>query len=201
MDLYRATFDEVKDLIRPGDLLAFGGYEPESRLIKLVGRSPLSHTALAWQTGPDGPVLMEAIGVGVRRAPIGSRVAEYNGDAWWIPLSEEARAQLDVPAMQRFLAQQEGKEFDTDQMIGAGIHALVGGGTRTNEDLNQFFCSELVTAGLRAGGLVDLNPSETTPRDLVRLGLWGPYYVQLKGRAAKRIPGLGQLKAAKDEKL
>lgn len=201
MELFRATFDEVKDLIRPGDLFAFGGYEPESRLIQLVGRAPISHTALAWQTGPDGPVLMEAVGVGVRRAPIQRRVQEYNGDVWWIPMSEEARAYLDIPAMQRFLAEQEGKEFDTPGMLPAAIDLPGSGASEAKEDLSRLFCSELVSAGLRAGGVLDLNPSETTPRDLVRQGLWGPYYVQLKGRTPKRIPGIGMLKAKKNEKF
>lgn len=201
MELYRASFDEVKDLIRPGDLFAFGGYEPESRLIQLVGRAPISHTALAWQTGPDGPILMEAVGVGVRRAPIRRRVEEYNGDVWWIPMSDEARAYLDIPAMQQFLAEQEGKEFDAAQMLPAAIDLLEEGAMKAKEDLTRLFCSELVTAGLRAGGVLNLNPSETTPRDLVRQGLWGPYYVQLKGRTPKRIPGIGLLKEKKDEKL
>ncbi|HLO03437.1 MAG TPA: hypothetical protein VK191_10030 [Symbiobacteriaceae bacterium] len=201
MDLLRASFDEVKDEIRPGDLFAFGGYDADSRLIQLVGRAPISHTALAWQTGPDGPVLMEAVGVGVRRAPIKSRVEGYNGDVWWIPMSEEARTYLDLPALQQFLAEQEGKEFDVTQMLPAAIDLLDGGATKAREDLTRLFCSELVTGGLRAGGVLNLNPSETTPRDLVRQGIWAPYYVQLKGRTPRRIPGIGLLKEKKESKL
>lgn len=199
MEFYRASFDEVKDQIRPGDLFAFGGYETESRLIQLVGRAPISHTALAWQTGPDGPILMEAVGSGVRREPVGRRVEEYNGDVWWIPMSEEARMYLDVPALQQFLSEQEGKEFDAAQMLPAAIDVLEEGATKAREDLTRLFCSELVTAGLRAGGVLDLNPSETTPRDLVRQGIWGPFYVQLKGRAPKRIPGIGKLIEKKEQ--
>lgn len=200
MELLRATFDEVKDELRPGDLLAFNGYESESRLIALVGRVPISHTALVWQTGPQGPILMEAVGVGVRRAQVGPRIEGYDGDVWWIPLSDEARTYLDLPALQQFLAEQEGKEFDVAQMLPAAIDLLDGGATKAREDLTKLFCSELVSGALRAGGLLDLNPSETTPRDLVRQGIWGPTYVQLKGRAPKRIPGIGILKGKKESK-
>lgn len=200
MELLRASFDEVKDELRPGDLLAFNGYESESRMIALVGRVPVSHTALVWQIGPQGPILMEAVGVGVRRAQVGSRIEGYNGDVWWIPLSDDARTYLDLPALQQFLAEQEGKEFDVAQMLPAAIHLLDGGITKVREDLTKLFCSELVSGALRAGGLLDLNPSETTPRDLVRQGIWGPRYVQLKGRAPKRIPGIGILKEKKEWK-
>jgi hypothetical protein len=200
MELLRATFDEVKDEIRPGDLFAFGGYDADSRLIALVGRAPISHTALCWQTGPEGPILMEAVGVGVRRAPVERRVQEYNGDVWWIPMSAGARERLNVPALQSFLAAQEGKSFDVAQMLPAAIDLLDGGLTKAKEDLTKLFCAELVAAALRAGGVIDLNPSETTPRDLVRQGIWGPIYVQLKGRAPRRIPGIGTRKEMKETK-
>lgn len=198
MEFLRASFSEVKDLMRPGDLMAFGGHDQESGLLKLFGRAPISHTALVWHNGPGGPILMEAVGVGVRRAYVAERVATYHGDVWWIPMNEAARARLDEGALQQFLAEQEGKEFDAAQMLPAAIDSLLGIGGKARADLTRLFCSELVTAGLQAGGLLqDLNPSVTIPRDLVRQGIWGPEYYQLKGPAPKRIPGLGSVKSSR----
>jgi hypothetical protein len=180
--------------MRPGDLLAFGGYGLESGIIRLVGRAPISHTAIIWQVGEHGPIMMEAIGEGVRRALVGPRVAGYHGNVWWIPMNEEARALLNIEGMQQFLVAQEGKEFDAAQMLPAAIDSLLH--LEGKKDLASFFCSELVTAALQAGGLLArLNPSSTTPHDLVRQGIWGPEYYQLSGAASKRIPGLGMLKA------
>jgi hypothetical protein len=202
MALIRATMDDIWDLVRPGDLFAFGGATWDSRVIKLVGRAPVSHTALVMAILPDGPWVMEAVGNGVRRAPVALRAETYNGDVWYVPLSEAARARLNVHAMVEFLLAQEGKEFDHIQMLPAAIDVAEskrtpGGWMHTPEDLTALFCSELVTAGLKAGGVLppEINPSETTPAELIRLGIWGPDYYQIKqitGRP-RLLPHLGRV--------
>jgi hypothetical protein len=55
--------------------------------------------------------------------------------------------------------------------------------TYNQEDFDAFFCSELATAALRAGGVIEtINPSEVTPINLCSFKLFAEDYYQLKGR-------------------
>ena len=59
---------------------------------------------------------------------------------------------------------------------------LIGRITRSQEDFSSFFSSELITAGLEAGGAIEsINASETTPMDLCRFSIYQEKYYQLKG--------------------
>ena len=46
MTWQQANYDEVKEAMRPGDVVAFGGTKRLSELIKSVTRSQVSHVAL-----------------------------------------------------------------------------------------------------------------------------------------------------------
>ena len=63
-----------------------------------------------------------------------------------------------------------------------GIPLLGRATTQNVEDFSQFFCSELVAAGLEAGGVIEsINASEVTPVDLCRFNLYADEYVQFRG--------------------
>jgi hypothetical protein len=65
--------------------------------------------------------------------------------------------------------------------------------TRSEEDFSRFFCSELVAAGLEAGGAIQsLNASEVTPVDLCMFSIYEERYYQLKG-GRKLIEGFNSL--------
>lgn len=54
------------------------------------------------------------------------------------------------------------------------------------EDFSTFFCSELVAAGLEAGGAIkSINASEVTPIDLCMFSLYQPDYYQIKGKISE----------------
>ena len=59
---------------------------------------------------------------------------------------------------------------------------VIGGLTHATEDFSAFFCSELVAAGLEAGGAIrSLNCSEVTPLDVVQFAIYEDTYYQLRG--------------------
>lgn len=55
MTWQQANYDEVKDAMRPGDVVAFGGTKFYSEVSKTMQRSPVSHVALVLRSSlpPD----------------------------------------------------------------------------------------------------------------------------------------------------
>mmetsp|Transcript_45262 Transcript_45262/g.113945 ORF Transcript_45262/g.113945 Transcript_45262/m.113945 type:complete len:294 (-) Transcript_45262:248-1129(-) len=204
------SYEDIRLLMQPGDVLAFSGKALMSRLTCLVDGDPVSHvgivSAAASRTAPvtpppaflasipadhPHPVLFESTGKhGVQKTCVGGRIRDYNGKMWWLRLSDAARARLDVPLMLDFLQSQKGKKYDCRQAFFCVFDFLDGVGlTYTHESYEKFFCSELVVAGWKAGRLVSyVNSSEATPMDCCRYNLWDSY-VQVKGREPEPIPG------------
>lgn len=201
-DFRHATYDGIRDAMQPGDVIAFGGKGRASNLIKWATRGAVSHVGVVLKRraidDTSGRYFVEVIEstslyevIGVQTTRLSDHVAHYAGEMWWLPLSAEARARLDVGALWEFLFGQVGKGYDVRQALAAGVDAFefVGLG-EASEDFSRFFCSELVAAGLEAAGVIgSINASEVTPIELCR---WGIYRecVQFKG-SPKRISRVG----------
>ena len=97
-----------------------------------------------------------------------------------------------------FLLEKENLPFDIPQAISSASDdldelPLIGDMVRNKEDFSAFFCSELVTAGLEAGGLIQSTKcSEVTPLDLCQFAIYEATYYQLKGPETP-IPGYNTL--------
>ena len=95
------------------------------------------------------------------------------------------------------------REMNPDNQIGYDvIRLLLAGETRealsrqiaNEEDLENFFCSELVAAGLEAGRVLDtINASEVTPIDLCRFNIYQDEYFQFRGEELTRIRGFNSM--------
>lgn len=196
----RVDYADVRDRIRPGDLIAFGGTSPTCELIKRVTESSVSHVGVVlhpewWTEGPSWPEIcdrfMEATPRGMKIAHLGRRVKRYDGTLWWLPLSDAARQQMDLEAFHSFLHEQKDKPYDVAQAIKSGLdmldaNPLLRRMTYNVEDLSSLFCSELVAAALEACGVIGrLNASEVTPIDLCRFAIYRSDYYQLKGENAQ----------------
>jgi hypothetical protein len=183
-----ASYLDVRDQMRPGDVVAFGGFAPVSAIIKWATRSCVSHvgTVLHTQIPGDGQryfnQLIESTrsngGAGVQINRLSDRLAVYRGDVWWLPLSEEVRAVLDLDKFWEFMFKARGKSYDVPGALRAGTDLL-----QQEEDFSKFFCSELVAGALEAAGaLPPINASETTPIELCRMNVYSGRYYQLAGR-------------------
>ena len=94
------------------------------------------------------------------------------------------------------------READLDNRIGYDVIRLLLAGEppetllrriENEEDLENFFCSELVTKALVDGGaLTGVNASEVTPIDMCRFNLYEEEYVQFKGELT-RIRGFNSV--------
>lgn len=194
-----ADYDTLRPNIRHGDVIAFGGEGLESGIIKLVTNSPVSHVGVVYQTFRDRLVgiwqndIMESTSLngmsGVTFSRLSSRLMDYRGRAWWLPLSEEFRAKIDWQAFHVWLALNEGKPYAKHAAVMSALDwgdrlPLIGGLFRNKERYQRLFCSHLVCGAFKSAGALPaaLNPSEMTPRDLTAMSIYREC-IQLKGPA------------------
>ena len=195
-------YTEARHLMKPGDVIAFGGKERISNIIKWATRSNVSHVGVVVETtmlidGAPQPHrivdVMESTTLyedpvtgkktaGVQRNRLSRRVEYNDGEMWWLPLSDESRQRMNGPALVSFLLNQDRKSYDMKQAIKSGLDFLdAQGATYAKEDLSSFFCSELVAAAFEVAGIINnINASEVTPADLCAFKLYGKAY-QLDG--------------------
>ncbi len=169
--------------VQPGDVFAFGGTKGFfSWLIRVGTWNPVTHVAIVSHIDKDGvPVLTESTTLydkksGVQENSLYSRLDAYKGlgRVWWCPLSTQARTLLDVKAMQDFLKEQIGKQYDYRQVVGVTLNRIPMFQRMMNQaDYNRMFCSELVSSALKAGHVI---PSE-----------WGDSHVTPEGICAYRL--------------
>lgn len=203
-----ATYPDVRSLMKPGDVIAFGGKGQLSDIIKWATRAPVSHVGVIFTTratydAPDADRYMVNViesttlagaEPGVQVSQLSTRLKAYDGQVWWLPLRDDVRAtRFDERRFFDFLLAQKGKGYDYKQAIGSGLDLCDFAGLENTEDFERFFCSELVAAALEeAGVVVGVNASEITPIDLCRWPIYADAYTQILGdpREIPRYNGL-----------
>jgi hypothetical protein len=199
--------------MKAGDVIAFSGKGNFSEIIKWATRANVSHVGVILQSnlliaGASQKGMFNQIiestslngfsGVSISR--LSDRLDTYEGEIWWLPLRRSVWDEMDKNKFYNFLLHQERKEYDMPQAVKSALDALdnvpvVGRATHNIEDFSRFFCSELVAAGLEAGGAIaQINASEVTPIDLCSFSLFEDDYYQLKGDR-KQIHGYNALDA------
>ncbi|MEN8244711.1 MAG: hypothetical protein ABFS43_07400 [Thermodesulfobacteriota bacterium] len=195
-----SEYPYVRDDMKPGDVIAFSGKGHFSEIIKWATRAPVSHVGIILKSqllgmeADDNRYFNQIIestslngfsGVSISR--LSDRINTYDGEMWWLPLSDKARAKLNGTKFYDFLLHQEHKEYDMPQAVKSSLDALdeiplFGKITHNIEDFSRFFCSELATAGLEEGGVIShINSSEVTPIDLCRFKIYKEDYHQING--------------------
>lgn len=208
MTVERMEYGEARSLMKPGDVIAFGGKGHFSELIKFATRADVSHVGVILQTRVvndatdrffnqiiESTALHNYTGVVISR--LSDRLDAYEGEIWWLPLNERLRREkFDSASFYNFLFNQARahKGYDVPQALRSAIDALdqlpfgLHGPGYNAEDFSRFFCSELVAAGLEIAGMIGaVNASEVTPIDLCRWNIYADTYYQLKGETTKRI--------------
>jgi hypothetical protein len=200
MSRQRMEYREARNRMNPGDVIAFSGKGNFSEIIKWATRASVSHVGVILQSKlliegePQEGYFNQIIestslngfsGVSISR--LSDRIATHEGEIWWLPLSDAVKKKIDLKKFYDFLIHQERKPYDMPQAIKSALDAfdntfLLSGLTYNIEDFSKYFCSELVAAGLEAGGAIgSINASEVTPIDLCMFNIFQPSYFQLKG--------------------
>ena len=208
MSAKQITYEEAREQMQPGDVIAFGGKGHFSEIIKFATFSSVSHVGVILRTKiPEDTSdrffnqIIESTSLngfnGVNVSRFSDRLNTYEGELWWLPLKKEIRnSSFDKSKFFNFLFNQakERKAYDMPQAIKSAVDALdnlpfgLNGPAYNKEDFSKFFCSELVAAGLEVAKAVgSVNASEVTPIDLCRWSIYEDSYYQLKGESSKRI--------------
>ena len=209
----------IREHMRPGDIIAFGGNSLFSRWTKFTTGSVVTHIAVVLHTNiPDKcsgryvNQIMEATiyngKQGVMTNRLSERINNYNGDMWWLPLGEQARYQFNQNhhAFFNFMNEQHGKPYDIFQLFGSAVdtfdgHPLLNSISYNEENFTRWFCSELVAEGLKTAKVIkDINASEVTPIDICRFSIFKGRYVQVKG-TSQVIEGYNSLSTERWGKL
>ncbi len=188
----KATYADVRDLIQPGDVIAFGGTDFGSRWIQVCSKANVNQVATVLKRHRSGESkqydleLIESVyyrngGIGVRTIIASELINNYEGKVWWLPLGKLERAKLEInlELFHQCMLRQKGKDYDFKSAMKSVFDQFDDvGRTRAEEDISKFFCAELVAFGLeKCGVLQTLNASEVTPIDLCRFSIFADYYM------------------------
>ncbi len=173
-----ATYFQVRDQIRPGDLIFFDGSDDSnlveiaehlvSNAIEVLTRSNWSHVAMVLD--PDLLVngqtqielnLIESTTLTGKDGPqinaLARRLAEYDGTSiWWFPLDDATRDCLDFERMWDLMLPKVGTDhYSYDAIVDFLLRPLFGWLVPAlhRGPKNAEVCSEYVAEGLKAGGV------------------------------------------------
>lgn len=189
------NYQNIRHLLRSGDIVLFAGAYAESKMIRFFSGGSASHVGIVLNTRHDavsGQKVVEVLEAnhdeyypelnGVVLSRLSDRIPFYKGDIWILRLKEAFREMLDFEIFEDFLMGEMGKEYDMATRWKSAIDTFDQLGFSDNkEDLQQYFCSELVAAAYKkAGGLPQINPSEITPADIYRWDIYEELFFQIK---------------------
>jgi hypothetical protein len=205
-----STYKAIRNTLKPGDVLAWGGPGPVSAGIKFATRSNVSHVSIVLHTmcvGGMDPIvsMIESTSLGdgdsgVNIVRVSTAVKKYEGEVWVLPLRDDVFKELHIVDFTSWLIKQDGKKYDTPQAI---MSAIDGPVPDSPEDFSKLFCSELDTGALKKGRLFesdlvrpllieaefdpyDMNASEMTPADVCKFNIYNET-VQIKGRSLELL--------------
>lgn len=196
----QATYDEIRPVLRSGDIIAFGGNSPFSVAIKFITCCKVSHVATVLRVTSSYEdrkrvQIIEATSLGkgdagVKVHTLGMHVESYKGNIWVLPLAKSIRSTVNMYAYMYFLASQEGKPYDLPQAIAAALDGFI---SDTETDYSKFLCSELSAGGLKKGFehlpdsyFKNINPSEEVPKDVVLYPIYEEP-IQIKGKPTELL--------------
>lgn len=162
-------YQEVRALVKDGDILLCSATDPMSRIIQWATRSPWSHVAIAFRMEElDRVLVLEAVErIGVRCIPLSTFVSRTSGGVTPYPgqILLARHAALDGEALANPIARMSGFAFDRlgapfspAEIARIGLRILMGrlGRTmpRTLTPKNEYICSEYVAGCFQS---LDLN--------------------------------------------
>ena len=93
------NYENVRDQMQPGDIIAFSGTAVISTVIKLVTSSHVSHVGIIVPSDDDagdGTVIAEATESGIRTHSLSTRWNDETVEnLWWLPLRSDLRTRLE----------------------------------------------------------------------------------------------------------
>ena len=153
-------YDDVRRLIKTGDVLMFSGRGPVSRFIAWGSDSRYSHCGIASWEG-ERLMVFHAVFRGVHHEPASRAVRHYTGRVDWFSLRHPYGDHVDRSGIVREARAHLGKPFAVVGMLNL-MWLVMRGGYRAGADerfeVPAMFCSWYVAHCYRIGGGLDLVP-------------------------------------------
>ena len=138
MVMHAMSYQDARPQMRPGDVIAFGGKGHFSELIKFATCATVSHVGTILQTRVRASredrffnQIIESTSLngfnGVNVSRFSDRLSTYEGDVWWLPLSDDLRRdRFNQPAFYEFLFNQakDRKPYDMPQAVKSALDKL-----------------------------------------------------------------------------
>lgn len=135
MPVVEKKYCEIRNCVKPGDVIAFSGESLISEGIKSITEGDISHVGVILAAGlsidgaPDRDcfnLIAEASPEGVRIISLSGLQQNYKGKIWWLPLSCEYRRKLESNSSDfcNFLLEKDGEPYDYAQAILEGLAEL-----------------------------------------------------------------------------
>ena len=164
-----SQYDNLRPLIKTGDLVEFESNGVIGRSIMAVTRKNVSHSALVvrlpYNNSPRRYII-EAIKTGVEFQLLSTVLQHYNGRVIWYGLKKEYDCNRDGIGEWAFAELSQHKHYDF-----GGVVAQLWG--RVSLDSRKYFCSEIIDAAYQAVGIIQPDPKGARrPGDFVPLGIF-----------------------------
>jgi len=181
---------ESLHLFKPGDLIVFSGLKIDATLVRWFTGSSYSHATIVLDTNLKGDTKQKIAiaestsytslpdfqnrkckpGVQIHYLETWLNAYRSYGKAWWVPLSKPLSYE-GIENMQKWLWNLH------DRQVRYSCWKSIGAWLKINrylidsdcQNIQQIFCSELVTQALQVAGVVDRSiiPCEQTPQETV----------------------------------
>jgi hypothetical protein len=165
VQVYHAGQNEgIRERMRGGDVLLFRGRGLLSWIIRKATGSDFSHAGLVFRFR-ERVYCLEAVGGGVRLAPLSWLVGVYHGEIHYFTLEADPKERQ---AALGFAFEQLCRRYDKIGLVRFGLTLLFGLRRSPHQD-DRWFCSELVAQAYRVAGapLTAELPSYASPADLI----------------------------------
>ncbi len=200
MAMRDASYDDIRTLVLPGDVIAFLGDNVFSTTIKQTGKAGVSHLGVIVEAAAAGQQPRYAESTveahpnkpptwGFDTTSFKDRVDSYKGAIWWLPLGPAARAAFDGARFDHFIDECRGVPFSISSgfnVIGKDLKdQLIPGEPLPMvrvELMKAYCCSEFVARALAKSRVVSpAHPGDASPSDVCQWEIYAPDYVRLKG--------------------
>lgn len=169
------VYPQHRHLMNNGDVIEFASNSIIGKMIRLVTRKDVNHTAILWcvdefKEVKDRKFLMEALSQGIELNLMSARLKNYKGIAYWYKLKNEYDPLRDRVASACLLVEGRTNELRYDYV--SLIRNLY---RRVNADVEKHsFCSEFVQWVLQESGILKKQKKALRPGEFGKLGIFHP---------------------------
>ena len=190
-------YQTVRGMCRAGDIVAFSGTEPVSRLIQFFSASDITHVGVVRQPAVEGRDVMLSESTidgkrsGVQTNMLNLVLSEYQngGSASLLRLRADIRALIDWEKFYKALGEEDGfVEYDIEGLFlflapSIPLFGQFIADARRQEDPKKMFCDGFAVALFESCGILrGINYRTITPQGLIEMAIYEPEPIPLLGK-------------------